>query len=52
MPNLKNSKQEVYNVDFIYGMGKKDNDFIIIININRIFSEDELSNLHNINKEI
>jgi purine-binding chemotaxis protein CheW len=33
------------DVDFIKGMGKKDDKFIIIIDINKIFSESELSSL-------
>lgn len=30
-------------LDFIRGMGKRDDDFIIILDIDRIFSEDELA---------
>ena len=30
------------NTDFIRGMGKKDDDFIIILDIDRVFSADEL----------
>lgn len=31
------------NTEFIHGMGKHNDQFIIILNINRVFSEDELS---------
>lgn len=31
-----------FNVDFVSGMGKQDEHFIIILDIDRIFSEDEL----------
>lgn len=33
------------NTDFIRGIGKKDNKFIIILNIERIFSYDELTQI-------
>jgi purine-binding chemotaxis protein CheW len=31
------------NTDFIRGMGKRDEQFIIILNIDKVFSADELS---------
>jgi purine-binding chemotaxis protein CheW len=31
------------NTDFIHGMGKRDDEFIIILDIDRIFSEEELA---------
>ena len=36
------------DVDFISGMGKKHDNFIVIVDISRIFSEKELSNLQKI----
>jgi len=34
------------NTDFIRGMGKKDDGFIIILDVNKVFSSDELLALH------
>ncbi len=34
---------------FIYGMGKYDDDFIIIINVKRLFTIDELTNVSDMN---
>ncbi len=34
------------NTDFIKGMGKKDDGFIIILDVNKVFSSDELLALH------
>ncbi len=31
------------NTDFIHGMGKRDDEFIIILDIDRVFSDEELS---------
>jgi purine-binding chemotaxis protein CheW len=31
------------NTEFIKGMGKRDNDFIIILDINKVFSSGDLS---------
>jgi len=31
------------NTEFIRGMGKHDDQFLIILDINRVFSEDEIS---------
>jgi purine-binding chemotaxis protein CheW len=39
-------------VDFIKGMGKRDDSFIIILNIDRVFSFDELSLVQETGKEI
>ncbi len=35
------------NTDFIHGMGKRDNQFIMILNIDKVFSADELSEVNN-----
>lgn len=37
------------NKEFIKGIGKRDDDFIIIIDINKAFSEDELNEVSSIN---
>jgi purine-binding chemotaxis protein CheW len=37
---------------FIYGIGKKNGNFIIILNINQIFSADEIINLSEITKSL
>jgi len=37
--------------DFIKGMGKRDDRFIIILDIDRVFSADELANVHTLSKE-
>ncbi len=39
-------------VDFIKGMGKRDDSFIIILNIDKVFSFDELSLVQETGKEI
>ena len=41
----------VIDSDFIKGMGKRDEEFIILLDIDRIFSENELSALKSINEE-
>ena len=35
------------NTEFIEGMGKRDSDFIMILDMDRVFSSDELSAMHN-----
>ncbi len=37
---------------FIHGIGKKDGNFIIILNINQIFSADEIINLSEVTKSL
>ena len=39
------------NTEFITGMGKRDDKFIIILNINRVFSIDELAVVQNIEQQ-
>jgi purine-binding chemotaxis protein CheW len=41
--------------EFLSGMGKKDDEFVLMLDINRVFSEDELSEIHesqNINSTV
>lgn len=38
--------------DFIKGMGKRENQFIIILDIDKVFSDEELSLLQNTQKEV
>jgi len=33
------------NVDFIKGMGKKDEEFVIILDVDRVFSNDEMASV-------
>jgi len=35
-----------FNSDFIKGIGKQQDDFIIILDINRVFSSDEIAGVH------
>jgi purine-binding chemotaxis protein CheW len=39
------------NTKFIKGMGKRDNQFIIIMDIDKVFSADELSMAHGVGEE-
>ncbi|MBI5493223.1 MAG: chemotaxis protein CheW [Deltaproteobacteria bacterium] len=40
------------NTDFIKGMGKRDDEFIIILEVNRIFSSEELAAAHAAKDEV
>lgn len=40
------------NTDFIKGMGKRDDQFIIILEINKIFSSEELAAAHAVKDEV
>ncbi len=38
------------DTDFIRGMSKKDDDFVIILNIGKVFSVEELKSVHEVHE--